>query len=422
MARFVLTTFGSYGDVFPYLAIGERLLQRGHTAVIAAPESYRRDVEDLGLEFAAVRPDVAFDDTETFLRLMDPRRGTERVVRELLLPSLRDAHADLQTACDGADLLVSHVLTYAAPIIGESTGLPWVSTVLSPMVFCSPSDPPALPPIPWFARLRPLGPGVIGFLLRRMMKFSWSWSEPIRALRTELGLNADADPMWEGQHSPHGVLALFSETFAARQPDWPAATTTCGFPFHDRDFGGDGDAEELAAFLADGPAPLVFSLGSSSVQAAGDFYASAARAAVQLGQRAVLVLGDRPAPPELPDTVLAIRSTPLQPLFDAASIVIHAGGIGSTGQALRAGRSQLVIPFAHDQFDNALRVERRGIGLRLDRRRLTTPRLSARLAQLLGDHGIEAKARAMAPAIRTEDGAGTACLVIEQVLAGTTRH
>ena len=168
---------------------------------------------------------------------MDPRHGAEVVVREILVPYLRDSYRDLEAACDGADLLVSHVLTYAAPILGEKTGIPWVSTVLSPMVFASAYDPPALAPIPWLARLRPLGPVFVRSLWRLLKRIAWSWSEPIRAFRQELGLEAGQDPLWEGQFSPHGTLVLFSRVLAQAQPDWPEPTTICGFPFHDADFG-----------------------------------------------------------------------------------------------------------------------------------------------------------------------------------------
>jgi len=416
MARIVLTTFGSFGDLYPYLAIGQELRRRRHAAVIAAPRVYRAAVEAAGLEFVAVRPDVDFEDAETLHRAMDPRRGTEYVVRELVIPRLRESYGDLEAACERADLLASHVLTYGAPILGEKTGLPWVSTVLSPMIFCSAHDPPALAAVPWLARLRPLGPGVVGTLWRLMKRISWSWSEPIRGFRRELGLRADADPFWEGQFSPYGVLALFSGRFARPQPDWPPGTSVCGFPFHDSDFGGEGDADRLRRFLADGPAPVVFSLGSSASKVAGDFHETAAEAAAKSGQRAVLVIGDSVKPSRLPTEVLAIRSAAVRSLFEAASIVVHAGGIGTTGQALRTGRPQLVVPFAHDQFDNALRVERLALGLTLDRRRLTVSRLTRKIESLLASEHIRVRTADMAASMRSEDGSVAACDALEGVL------
>jgi UDP:flavonoid glycosyltransferase YjiC (YdhE family) len=417
MATFVLTTIGSYGDVFPYVAIGLALRRRGHHAVIATAESYRATVEQAGLAFAAVRPDVDYEDSDAFRRAMDPKRGTEYVVRELLVPRLRDSYQDLASACEGADLLVSHTLTYAAPILGEKEGLPWVSTVLSPMNFCSAHDPPALAPAPWLAGLRRFGPGPVGAFLRLLRKLSWSWSEPIRSFRRELGLPADADPLWEGQFSPHGVLALFSPEYAQPQPDWPTPTTACGFPFHDTDFGGDGDAERLGSFLAEGSAPIVFSLGSSAAQASGDFYQLAAACVEPLARRAILVLGDSDPPPDLSTDVLAIRSAPLHRLFRSASIVVHAGGVGTTALALQAGCPQLVVPFSHDQFDNAVRVKRLGLGTSMPRGRLTAARLTRCLRTLGADDEISAAAAAMARKIQSENGTEIACDLLEAAAA-----
>ncbi len=212
------------------------------------------------------------------------------------------------------------------------------------------------------------------------------------------------------------MLALFSGAFAQPQPDWPDRTTTCGFPFHDGDFGQGIDASRLQAFLAEGSAPLVFSLGSSAAHAADGFYVSAVEATRRLGQRAVLVLSSVVSPKNLPGNVLAIRSTAVYPLFKAASLVVHAGGIGTTAQAIRAGRPQLVVPFAHDQFDNALRVKRRSIGAVSDRKRLTAGRLARNLEQLLANQEIHASATAMAATIPSEDGSSTACDALERVL------
>jgi len=415
MARIVLTTFGSYGDLFPYLAVAEGLLARGHEAVVATAEIYREAVVTSGAEFAVMRPEFD-DDPEVLRRALDVRRGPEVIVRELLVPHLRESYADLEAACVGADVVTSHVLTYAAPILCAKTGLPWVSTVLSPMVFCSAYDPPALAPIPWFASLRCLGPGVIGALWRVMKRIAWSWSEPIRELRTELGLPSDADPLWEGQHSPHGVLVLFSSAIAEPQPDWPSPATVCGFPFFDRDFGGDPDAERLRAFLDAGDAPVAFSLGSAAVRIAEEFYETAAQAAAQLGRRAVLVMGGEEAPAPLPEGVIAISSTRLAPLFARSAAVVHAGGIGTVGQAMRSGRPQVVVPFAHDQFDNARRVVGRGLGATVRRKRLTVERLTRTLDDVLADERMAATAAAVGERVRAEDGVAAACDAIEKLI------
>ncbi len=61
--RIVLSTFGSFGDVHPYIAIALELKARGHSVVIATSEVYREKMDALGLELHRVRPDVpSYDD------------------------------------------------------------------------------------------------------------------------------------------------------------------------------------------------------------------------------------------------------------------------------------------------------------------------------------------------------------------------
>src|SRR5215472_6880215 len=79
--RIVLTTFGSLGDLHPYIAVALGLQARGHEAVIATSASYRQKVEALGIGFRAVRPD--HPDPEA--SLSSGVRGSEFVIRQLMM-------------------------------------------------------------------------------------------------------------------------------------------------------------------------------------------------------------------------------------------------------------------------------------------------------------------------------------------------
>src|SRR5213078_1500830 len=89
--RIVLTTFGSLGDLHPYLAIALGLRASGHEVVVATSGHYRDKVESLGLGFHAVRPDMPdlAADPGLMRRIMDLRRGPETVIREFVMPALR---------------------------------------------------------------------------------------------------------------------------------------------------------------------------------------------------------------------------------------------------------------------------------------------------------------------------------------------
>jgi UDP:flavonoid glycosyltransferase YjiC (YdhE family) len=418
--RIVLTTFGSLGDLHPYIAVALGLQARGHGAVIATSGYYRKKIEALGLGFRAVRPDHPDLDADPGLvrRLLDRRKGSECVIREFVMPALRESYEDTLAAADGADLLVSHMLTFTTPLVAQKRGIPWASTFLQPLGFFSAYDPPVLPQVPFLAKLRFLGPS---FHRALFWCARWSvrcWCEPWHRLRAEVGLPPTSEsPLFEGQHSPSLVLALFSKLLADKQPDWPRQTVITGFPFYDRD-GEGGMPPELAQFLDAGPPPLVFTLGTSAVHDAGPFYEHSAAAARLLGRRAVLLVGQDPRnrPASLPGGVVASAYAPYSELFPRAAAVVHQGGIGTTAQAMRSGRPMLVMPYAHDQPDNAGRVSRLGIARTIARERYNPARAAAELRRLLNDPSYSQRAAVVGEQVRQDDGVRAACDALEGLL------
>lgn len=418
-ARIVITTFGSYGDVNPYIGLARALEDRGHRPVIATAEYYRTAVERGGIEFRPIGPDADPTDTELLRKVMDPKRGSEFILRDLIIPRVRESLEELRHVARDAELLVTHPLTFAAGILAEERRLPWVSTVLAPISFFSPHDLPVFPPAPWlhaFGTPRGLPARWLAGLARTATR---SWATPIHRLREELGLRDRGDPIFEGQHSPDCVLALFSPLLAARQPDWPPHTVVTGHLFYD---GGPESAPldtELESFLAGGAPPVVFTLGTSAVSAAGQFYEESLRAARALGVRAVLLIGknpaNRPAADPGPDVVVR-ESAPYSALFPRASVIVHQGGIGTTAQALRAGRPMLVVPFAHDQPDNAYRVQRLGVARTVYPHRYAAARVIPEIQALLGEPAYAQAAMRVAARIGTENGASAACDAIERTL------
>src|SRR5262245_2841854 len=138
--RIVITSFGSLGDIYPYLALARQLTKRGHEAIAATSTYYRPLIEKEGVAFCPVRPDIDPEDRGMIRRVMEPKHGPEILIRECLLPHLPDTLADLAAAAHGDDLLVSHPIACAGPLIVEPDLIPGVYTVLAPMSFFSVYD------------------------------------------------------------------------------------------------------------------------------------------------------------------------------------------------------------------------------------------------------------------------------------------
>ncbi|HXQ73492.1 MAG TPA: nucleotide disphospho-sugar-binding domain-containing protein, partial [Pyrinomonadaceae bacterium] len=237
--------------------------------------------------------------------------------------------------------------------------------------------------------------------------------------REELGLRDFGNPIFEGQHSPTLVLALFSKVFAKPQPDWPRQTEVTGFCFY------DGRHElpmrrKLSRFLENGPPPIVFTLGSSAVWVARDFFSESIEAAKRLGQRAVLLIGDsRNLPSSLPDGMMAIEYAPYESLLPRASVVVHHGGVGTTSQGLLAGVPTLIVPFAFDQSDNADRARRLGTSRTVYRNKYRAARVAKELHELLSRPEYKQKAVRVSEQLKQENGPARAADLIEQVLRHT---
>ena len=417
--RIILNTFGSFGDIHPYMAVAMELQRRGHTPVIAAMEPYREKMAGAGLEFTPVRPDIPppqEQDTELIEKIMEPKTGPRFLTEGLVFPAVRDSYEDLLKAVAGADLLVTHPAAPAGPLVGQKTGMPWISTVLAPLSFVSAYDPPVPPFWQWTKWLSVLGPGVMGFLLNRMK--STYKARAVTDFRDELGLPDTGNPMFDGQHSPTLVLALFSELFAKPQPDWPPQTKITGFCFYD----GHHETQispELTRFLDNGAPPLVFTLGSSAVWVARDFFQESIDAAKLLGRRAVLLIGDeRNLPRSLPEGIIAVDYVPFQSLLPRACAVVHHGGVGTTSQGLLAGVPTLIVPFAFDQSDNAEHAYKLGTSRTLYRKKYFAPRVGDELHALLKTPTYARRALEVGRRLKQENGPGRAADLIEQVLSG----
>jgi len=433
MARIVLTTFGSLGDLHPYLAIALELQRRGHQPVVATHALYRARVEAMGLEFAPVRPTLEEwgEPAHVIREAMDEKKGSEVVLKKLVLPFLRESRDDLLLAARGADLIVDHVLAFTAPLVAERLGVPRVSTTLQPMAMFSAYDPPVTPAAPWLHALKSAGPWVWQLVWALAKARTGGWFGPLATLRAEMSLpRSRRHPMFD-ERSSELHLVLFSPELAAPQPDWPKSTVQTGFPVHDRGEMGERIPLALEVFLRQGTPPLVFTLGSSAVYAADGFYVAAAEAARALGRRAVLLVGDgalNPVPGVPPvahapagTPIVTVPYAPHSEVMPRACAIVHQGGVGTTAQAMRAGKPMLVVPFSHDQPDNAERLRRHGVARVLPRTRVSADSLTRELKVLLADAPLAGRAVALAARMQDEPGAAGAAEAIESRLLRTAR-
>jgi rhamnosyltransferase subunit B len=343
-------------------------------AVLADPDLWH-PTRGFGVVWRATRPAMAR--IVPFLEALPPGERCVLLVHPLALPE-----ADL---CRAVHPNLAIAAAYLAP-----QNLP---TVHDPLMF-GPWPVPRWVPL----RLR-------GWLWRKLaaMLVDPVALPDVNAARARHGLPAVAGLMQHIFSVPDLSITLFSEWFSPTQPDWPQPLYRAGFPLFDP----KPDAAlspELTSFLAAGAAPVAFTHGTGNTQAQ-DTFRFAKEAVLQLGLRAVFLTPHRDqVPPDLPPSILWQDYVPLRRLLPHVAALVHHGGIGTTAEALQAGTPQLVVPLAHDQFDNAARVVALGVGASLHASTLTRARLVRALSGLVGNP--EAGRRCMEVAARmAPDGA-----------------
>ncbi|BAY86507.1 glycosyl transferase family 28 [Calothrix parasitica NIES-267] len=397
--------------------ISLELRQRGHDIAFVTHQVYQSKIEALGFEFHSMRPDfTAMNDLQEMARMMDLKTGQEYMVCKWANPNLQDMYTDLLNVAKNADFIFSGEGVIATPLVVEKLGMKWASSAMVPMGFFSVYDLPVLASFPSLAKLYKFGTIVNKAVVNFAKLVSNSWTEPIRQLRRELGLSPiKYNPFIDNKkYSPYLVVALFSSVIGQPQPDWPENTVIAGFTFYDGTQGGTELSSELKQFLDAGEPPIVFTLGSAAVMDAGNFYQESIKAVKQLNHRAVLLIGKNPVPENLSENIIAVDYAPYSQVFPRAAVIVHQGGIGTTAQALRAGRPTLIMPYSHDQPDNAARVEKLGTSRTVPRKQYFAKRVALELNALLENPSYATKAMEIRKVIQAEDGVGVACDAIEQ--------
>ena len=427
--KIVLSTFGSLGDLHPMLALAIELRERGHEIAINTLEVYREKIDALQFEFHALRPDLNPEtDKELARELMDAKGGSEMLLKKIILPNLRPMYEDLMKAVRGADAFVSTEVVFPARSVAEKTGIKWITTTLAPGTFLSAHDPFVPPTAQWLKHLRFLGSGFHQVMYKIVRRTIDSWFAPYREFRRELGLSENLNPLFEGK-SDLLNLAMFSRVLGEPQPDWHHSTVQTGFCFYDGQDDLGKMPEGLSEFLDAGEAPIVFTLGSAAVMDARGFFEVSAEAAQILNRRAVLLYGVFNEAPRIVENeklkmetegnfskIAAFDYAPYSRIFPRAECVVHQGGVGTTAQVLRAGVPQLIMPYSHDQPDNAARCERLGVARTISREKYTAQIAARKLGEILSDSSYKTNAVQAGKSVRAEHGAKTACDAIEDIL------
>jgi len=413
--RWLLTSWGSHGDLHPFLALGRGLIARGHQATLVGHPDWGAETEVAGLRFVSTgelsREDFIRDHPKVMSMKWGGLVSLHTLVNRAIAPGFDHTVAALLAEAPTHDAIIAHHFAFPAPVVAELTGLPWATVSLAPGVVPSAYSLPG-------ANFGRAGRGFFG---RGWNRLIWSGGQAIsrrmvdpvvNRLRVKHGLRPVRDAIFEA-HSPTLNLQLYSEHFATRPPDWSAEKRLAGFCYFDPP--GATLSPEIEVFLNDGEPPILFTLGSIAVQKPGAFFNSAAGALETLGWRGILLIGlEKNRPAQLPKSILAVPYAPYGLLMPRVRAVAHQCGIGTLSHTLRAGVPSVACPFAFDQPNNARRLEALGVAEVVLPHQHDAWHIGQALERLLASDA-PARAQRLGNLIRAEDGVARACSILEEV-------
>jgi sterol 3beta-glucosyltransferase len=397
--KIIVPAIGSRGDVQPYIALCQGLQRAGHEAVLATNPTMtdlvtRYDVTcapvgppvDMGLEGARLYAQAGKNWWLGFMRTM-----------QLGFKLVQDSYPDILALCESADVVVATDIAAGA---AEATklSLPWVSVTLQPDRVPKPS-PSFLSSVVW---------GILGAVMMA----------PMNRFRRRVGV----EPVKgiSGVLSGRLILVPISSHVAPPDPQWPPCAHVTGYWTAQQPQAWT-PSDDLLAFLEAGEQPIAISLGAMSL--AGEETRRAALmtldAVQQAGVRAIVQGWDEAlSGADLPETAYHAGPMPHTWLFDRVSAIVHHGGFGTTGSALRAGKPAIIVPHIIDQHLWAKRVYELGVSPEpIPRAKLTAARLAEAIVQATSDAGMRTRAAQLGAQIRSEpDGVSVAAQLIEEAI------
>lgn len=416
--KFLLSPFGSHGDVHPFLGIGVELQKRGYEVKFAVNEFFRELTEATGLPYVEMGEKKLYTELSQDSRIWNPRSSFQVIFREGVAKILtRHIEWIRDEYVAGETVVLSSIFGFGARVAQEAFGVPLTTIHLQPAVLWSEHDSPQLPNM--FS-----GPSVPRWLKRLQI---WVGEKFVidRAVRPVLNPVLEqyhCPPMrntltW--MHSPTRIIGMFPEWFAPVQPDWPTQTRLADFPLWDEADLGELPPEQRE-FLKAGDPPIIFAPGSA-MRHGKPFFEAAAAACEAMNRRGILLTRfPEQIPQGLPQGVVHFAYSPFSRILPFAAMLVHHGGIGSTAQTMAAGIPQLIMPMSHDQFDNANRVRRLGVGDEIARSRFTAARLCEMVPKLLDSSEVEKSCQKIRQRFTGRGGIEQAVDIIESDLENDT--
>jgi sterol 3beta-glucosyltransferase len=418
--RIGIQTWGSEGDIRPFVALGHALARRGHVVELLYTEISDRRYEHvaaaLGFTARAIASPVLASrerEYEVGLAAIGSRDEFSQgllIFKELLDPVVEPIYEAGLDLCSRSDLVINHFVLHPARAAADKTGTPQATVafahMLAPSRFIHPSGLPELGQ--WANRLEW---AIARFALNRTLLGK------VNRFRRTKGLPPFGDLLTQAWPSSRLHLLASSPAFLDPRPaDWPESNQMCGFlelPAHEH----ETLAPDVDAFLSAGPPPVFMGFGSLMPTDGPQLAATVAvfEEAVSRARCRAIIQAEISRSPT--DRLLFIRRAPHKLVFPRCAAVVHHAGAGTTHTTLRAGTPSVPVPHVSDQFLWSKELHRLGAAPQaLRRTKWSAAALGERIKETLGNRNMKDAAVAMSARMRADNGPERAADLLEQKL------
>jgi len=409
-----ILTYGSRGDVQPFLPLSLELMSGGHSVKLAAPARFKELVELYGIQFVS----LPGEPEDLSRRLNNVGFNFIKMVREIMDHAVEigaDMLRQTEDSCIDADLII-HTFAHAigAHTLAHEKNIPDIHIQTFPMFTPTGDYPIVTMPDLKFRSLNLLTHTI-------SQKITW-WTSKFgfEQVRRRAGLPKrnlyspfDKDP----HRPPTPILCAWSPNILPPSNEWADNVHVTGYYFFDIDKTYQPSIE-LKNFLDAGEPPICISFGSMVNRNANRIDDVIQVALENTNNRGIILSGWSAVKDKTSDNVIYLNAVPHDWLLPKCKMIIHHGGAGTTSAGLRAGIPNIVVPFTADQPFWGRRVHAAGIGPKpIPVNKLSVGNLTQTIIDAEGK-AIRERAHVFGQAIRSENGVQYVARLITSYVSG----
>jgi sterol 3beta-glucosyltransferase len=410
--KIMMTSYGTRGDIQPFIALGQGLKAAGHEVSICAAAGFRAFIEEHGLHYSYM-DNAVLDLTQRVLGDVGKLEAM-KIARQIAKAMRASFDDEWQAAQEFQPDLMIHPKYIASHHIAEKLNIPNIISLPLPFYTTTTAFP-----VPFFSGL-PKSLNRLSYLMNNLSGLGYL--SAINDFRTKTlnlpKIGAFNTMLHRADGTVIPIMYPYSPSLLPVPEDFPSHVHVTGYWFTTAQSDWQPPTA-LLHFLEQGTPPVYVGFGSMGARGAQE-RAQVILEALQLsGQRGLLARGwGGLTASDLPANVYMLDEVPHDWLFPRVAAVVHHGGAGTTAAGLRAGKPTIICPFLGDQPFWGKVVYERGLGPKpIPQGQLTAERLATAIESAVHDEGIKQQAATIGASIRAEDGIAYALDIINQTVA-----